>query len=267
MKAYYVSNSSRLARGFILSVTAALFLWLTSCITMRDVVYFQGQDTVSTAFRPPAPDEYEIKPDDELFLQVTSLDEPSNGFFPGSGQQVMNLGAAQPAGSILISYRVDKNGYLDLPVVGRIKAGGRTLGEVAGTIRESLENILNQPLVSLKLVNWYVSVLGEVRNPGHFSYTQPRISIFDAVGMAGDITDYGNRREVMLTRNEAGINRLITLDLTNPGILASQYYYIRPGDILYVKPSRKKFWSLQQIPFSVLLSTLTTSLFIYSVFK
>lgn len=246
---------------------AALFLWLTGCVTMRDVVYFQGQDTIATVFRSSAPEAYEIKPDDELFLMVTSLDEPSQGVFSGSAQQMMNMGAAQPFGASLISYKVDNDGYLDLPVVGRVKAGGRTLSDVAESICGSLGNILNQPVVSLKLVNRYVSVLGEVRNPGHFPYTKSRITILDAISLAGDITDYGNRREIILTRSEGDTNRLITLDLTNPGILSSEYYYIRPNDIIYVKPSRKKFWSMQQIPFSVLLSTITTSLFIYSVFK
>lgn len=259
--------SSRLSSGFMLVSMGALFLWFSSCVTMRDVVYFQGQDTISAVFRTAAPDEYEIKPDDELYLQVTSLDEPAQGVFSGNAQQMMNMGAAQPFGASLIAYRVDKDGYLHLPVVGRVKAGGRTAGDVEESIRESLGNILNQPVVSLKLVNRYVSVLGEVRNPGHFPYTQSRITLLDALGLAGDITDYGNRREIILTRNERGTNQLITLDLTKPDILASEYFYIRPNDIIYVKPSKKKFWSLQQVPFSVLLSAITTSLVFYSVFK
>ena len=84
MMLLHVRNPLRLPSGWILAGSSILLLWSTSCLTMRDVVYFQGQDTLSAVFQPAVPDEYEIKPDDELFLQVTSLDEPAQGVFSGN---------------------------------------------------------------------------------------------------------------------------------------------------------------------------------------
>ena len=119
-----------------------------------------------------------------------------------------------PYGASLMSYSIDKDGYLLLPVIGNIFVKDKTLSQVSIILRDSLNHVLNQPIVSVKLVNRYVSVLGEVRNPGHFPYSQEKLSIFDAIGLAGDITDYGNRNKVILVRNENGENIRINLDLT-----------------------------------------------------
>jgi polysaccharide export outer membrane protein len=119
----------------------------------------------------------------------------------------------------------------------------------------------------VKLVNRYVSVLGEVKNPGHFSYSQDKFNIYDAIGLAGDITDYGNRTKVILVRNENGENLRINIDLTKSEILTSDYFFMRPNDIIYVVPLRKKFWGFNQFPFSLLLSAITTGLLIYTIVK
>jgi len=111
-----------------------------------------------------------------------------------------------------------------------------------------------------------VSVLGEVRNPGHFSYAQEKINIYNALSLAGDVTTYGDRNDVLLVRNENGRNLSIRIDLSSDKILASDYYYLRPNDIIYVKPMRKKFWGLDTFPWSALLSTISTVILIYTVF-
>jgi polysaccharide export outer membrane protein len=152
-------------------------------------------------------------------------------------------------------------------VIGNIFVKGKTLPEVSITIKDSLYHILNQPIVTVKLVNRYISVLGDVRSPGHYSFSQEKLSIYDAIGYAGDITDYGDRNHVILVRNENGQNIRANLDLTKSDILASDYYYLRPNDIVYVKPLRNKFWGMRQFPFSLIFSTITTGLLIYNIFK
>jgi polysaccharide export outer membrane protein len=138
---------------------------------------------------------------------------------------------------------------------------------VSTILKDSLSHILNQPVVTVKLVNRYVSVLGEVKNPGHFPYSQDKLTIYDALGLAGDITDYGNRNKVILIRNINGENIRINVDITKSDILISDYYNLRPNDIVYVKPLRNKFWGMRQFPFEILFSTLTTALLFYSIFK
>jgi polysaccharide export outer membrane protein len=208
--------------------------------------------------------DYRLKPNDELYIQINSLDEGAANVFSNVTERLSNL---EPFGASLLSYPVDKDGFLLLPVVGNILVKDKTLSEVSLILKDSLKNILNQPAVSVKLVNRYVSVLGEVKNPGHFSYAQEKLSIYNAIALAGDITDYGNRNNVILLRNENKENLRINLDLTKSDILTSGYYYLRPNDIVYVKPLRNKFWGMRQFPFSIIFSTVTTGLLIYNIFK
>lgn len=234
---------------------------------MHDVEYFQGHDTLTTVFQSAGPYEYLLKPGDELNIYISSMDESSYGGNSGNVYLSGNSGNSALSRVSLLSCRVDKLGDVQMPLVGPVSVAGKSLNEVGSDIRGSLEKILNQPVVSVNLANHFISVLGEVRNPGNFPYQQSNITVLDAIGLAGDLTDFGDRHKITLTRNIEGENRLVTLDLTNPEILSSEYYYLLPNDIIYIKPSGKKFWSFQQMPYSVLLSTITTALFIFSVLK
>lgn len=241
---------------------------LSSCVTQRKVEYLQDNDSYVKPFIEPEFADYRLKSNDELYIQINSLDEAaSNVFSTTSSQLSINSGSMQPYGASLVSYSIDKEGYLLLPVVGKVLVKDKTLSEVNIILRDSLNHILNQPIVSVKLVNRYVSVLGEVNKPGHFPYSQDKLTIYDALGLAGDIADYGNRNDVILIRNENGQNIRINLNITKSEILTSSYYYIRPNDIVYVKPLRKKFWGMRQFPFSIILSTITTGLLIYNYIK
>jgi polysaccharide export outer membrane protein len=211
--------------------------------------------------------DYRLKPNDELYIQITSLDEAAANVFSTGKEQTYYVGTMQPYGASLMSYSIDKDGYLLLPVIGKVLVKDKTLAEVSVILKDSLNHILNQPIVTIKLVNRYVSVLGEVKNPGHFSYSQDKLTIYDALGLAGDITDYGNRNKVILIRNANGENIRINVDITKSDILVSDYYNLRPNDIVYVKPLRNKFWGMRQFPFEILFSGLTTALLIHSVFK
>jgi len=243
-------------------------LFLTSCVTQRDVEYLQDETKTIKEFNEVRLPDYKLKPDDELYIQISSLDDPTSNIFSVAGtQQAMNVATIQPYGASLIAYIVDKEGFLTLPVIGRISVQDKTLAEVSENITKMLSNILSQPMVTLKLVNRYVSVLGEVIRPGHYSYAQDRLTIFDAIGLAGDITDFGNRDEVILTRNENGKNIRIPVNLSLSEVLSSEYYYVRPNDIIYVKPMPKKFWNLRQFPYALVISSITTAILIYSVIQ
>jgi polysaccharide export outer membrane protein len=234
-----------------------------SCVTQREVEYMQDPDTDIKVFNLPEFQDYRLKPTDELYIQIKSLDEGAANFFSNSaGQQNSNMGALDPH---LLSYTIDKEGFLLLPVVGNIEVHGRTLSEVSHMLTDSLQNVLNQPVVTVKLINSYVSVLGEVGKPGHYQYSQEKLSVYDALGLAGDITEYGNRDNVILVRNENGENMRANINLTHSDILSSEYYYLRPNDILYVKPLRNKFWGMRQFPWSVFFAAITTGLLIYEI--
>jgi polysaccharide export outer membrane protein len=239
---------------------------ISSCITQRNVEYMQDKNKTSKAFKEAEVPDYKLKSNDELYIQINSLDNAAvNMFSEASSQQQM--GAMSPYGASLLSYAISKDGYIQLPFIGKIFVLDKTTAQVGVMIKDSLANVLNQPAVTVKLVNRYVSVLGEVRSPGHYTYAQDKLTIYNALGLAGDITEYGNRKHVILTRDENGKNIRVNLDLTRSDILSSGYYYMRPNDLVYVKPLRKKFWAMREFPYSVVLSTITTTLLIYTIVR
>lgn len=248
----------------------SIVLLFSSCVSQRNVEYLRDKSKQSgdvKAFYDAKVPDYKLKPKDELFIQIKSLDDPSTNVFQQLGvQETGSMSFIQPYGASLMSYSIDKNGFIQLPVLGNIQVENKSVPEVSAILQDSLENILSQPTVTVKLVNRFVSVLGEVQRPGHFSYSQEKLTVFDALGLAGDITEYGDRNDVILTRNENNRNLRINIDLTSSELMTSEYYYIRPNDMVYVKPMRKKFWGMRQFPFQILLSTLSTGILFYTVF-
>jgi len=253
-------------------VILCLSLLFSSCVSQRNVEYIRDttkRNADITTFRDANISDYRLKPNDELFIQIRSLDDPTTNVFQQLGiqQNGSTSGYIQPYGASLMSYMIDKAGYVQLPVLGNIQVENKTITEVSTILQDSLNHILSKPTVTVKLVNRFVSVLGEVQRPGHFSYSQEKLTIFDALGLAGDITEYGDRNDVILTRNEDGKNLRINIDLTSSKLLTSEYYYLRPNDLVYVKPMRKKFWGMRQFPFQILLSSISTAVLLYTVFK
>jgi polysaccharide biosynthesis/export protein len=254
---------------FVLSLIVLITLigLLTSCVTQKNLEYMQDKNKDIRKFYEAEIPEYRLKPNDELYIQISSLDEGAATMFSSSKELAYNVGTIQPYGASLLSHSVDAEGFLSLPVIGRIQVNEKTLSEVREILKDSLNHVLNQPVVSVKLVNRYVSVLGEVRNPGHFAIAQEKFSIYDAIALAGDITVFGNRNQVTLVRNENGQNIRVNVDLNRSDILESGYYNLRPNDVIYVKPLRKRFWGFDQFPFAIILSTITTAILIYTVVK
>lgn len=244
-------------------VVSSLLVFTYSCVSQRNVEYLQDRSKEPISYYDADISDYKLKPNDELYIQINSLDEDAANIFFTRNSYTQN-GISSPFGASLLSYDIDIDGYIQLPYIGKIHVENKTTDEVVSQIKDSLINVLNQPSVTVKLVNRYVSVLGEVRAPGHFAYSQDRMTIFNAIGLAGDITEYGNRKEVVLTRNEDDKNTRVLIDLTDPSIMASEYYYIRPNDMIYIKPMRKKIWGMNQFPFTLIFSTITTTLLIIS---
>lgn len=266
LKEFRLVNS--LFRIWTLMTVVTFLGLLSSCVSQREVEYLQDKDRRIKSFNEAPVLDYKLKPDDELYIQINSLDEAAANVFSGSGNQSSSVSMGlSPYGASLVSYSIDKKGYVILPIIGNILVKDKTILQVTEILKDSLSSILNQPIVSVKLVNRYISVLGEVRTPGHFAYSQEKLTIYDALGFAGDITEYGNRSSVILARNEDGKNLRINLNLTKSDILASNYYYLRPNDIVYVKPMRKKFWGMREFPFQIILTTVSTALLFYTVVK
>jgi polysaccharide export outer membrane protein len=208
------------------------FILATSCVSKKDMVYFQNEETIQNeVLRNYAP---KIQMDDIISIFVSAQDTeaaaPFNLFQGGS-----QINANKP-----ITYLVDTQGEISFPIVGQLKVAGLTTNELRTYLKGKLEGYLKNPVVTIRLENFRVSVLGEVKNPGAFNVVSERISIPEAIALAGDLTIQGKRKNVLLIRNINGAIEKIRLDLTNESLFASPYYYLAQNDILYIEPNKAK---------------------------
>ena len=252
-------------RGKLFFRISLIILFFSSCVTQKRTVYLQTKEHFSKEFLNFSSKDYTLRPNDMLFIQISSLDDIQSTLSSNSASQSMS--ASTPYSASLNSYTVNKEGIIELPVIGKLIVKDKTIGEVTLMIKESLKNVLNQPVVSVRLISSYVSILGEVRSPGRFNYTENKISIFEALSMAGDITDYGDRKAIILIRNESGKTIRTELNLTQPEIITSEYYFIQPNDVIYVKPMKGKFWGFREFPFSTILASVSTTILAISFLR
>ena len=247
-----------------------IIILITSCIPQKRMVYLQDknpEDTLTKFFREKGP-EYKIQPGDNLYIKVHSLDEKTFAFFNNTGSQTQGGSYLNNDISVYLnSYNVNDLGFVDFPFVGEIKVQNLTIDETKNLIQEIINKYLIETTITVKLVNYKITMVGEVRKPGEYSIYQNNINIFEAISMAGDLTDYANRNEVSLvrqTKNGAVIKRI---DLTDNMILESDYYYLMPNDILYIKPLKGKQFTFANFPYALIFSAISTTLLLINYFK
>lgn len=200
-----------------------------------------------------------ISPDDEIYIRITSSDEQANTLT--NSQTSTN----EP---YLLSYSVDKQGYVLLPLVGKLKFGGLTLEEATDTLETLFTQYLYLPSVYMKIINKKITILGEVNNPGVYSFYNKNISILQAIGYANDITTYGNRKRVMVLRENGNEVTKKYMDLTSDSLISSEYYYVQPDDIIFVQPLGRKKWGLNNtVPINMALGLVSTTLLILTYSK
>ncbi len=233
-----------------------VILLISSCVSNRRAVYTQVRPTEGDTTRSFIPyDRYDdfIKPGDELYIRVSSFDEESNFFTQERDQYYMGM-----SDITLVSYTVRENGFLNLPYAAEVMLEGLTLVAASAKLEEVLSGYLNQPSVFVKFVNKNITVLGEVARPGRYTFSEKNINIFQALGMAGDITYYGNRKRVMIIREENEIISRNYIDLTKSSLYGSYYYFLKPNDIVYVQPLQRRRWGFRDFPFDLVLASATT---------
>lgn len=222
---------------FILLISVSVSLVLTSCNTAKKVPYFDNiSDSLNTASRVPHGTyvEHKIAPNDILQVNIQTIDLSTHRMF-SQESATETVGSQQTTG-----YLVDEQGYIELPLVGRVKVEGLTTTEAKKVIRDKASISYKEPVVNVRFANFYVTVLGEVAQPGRYIVTNEKVSIIDAIGMAGDLTIFGRRENIMLIREEDGEKVFVRYNMNNTEFLNSPYYYLNSGDVLYVEPNKAK---------------------------
>lgn len=223
-------------------------MFLSSCGSSKQVVYFQDLKLGESEVRLPEVQAITVQPEDKISIIVNSRDPQLTDLFnlPYVTRQLgqsLRTNYSTTTNSGISGYTVDANGEIDFPVLGKIYVMGKKREEIASYIKNELirENLVKDPVVTVEFMNLCISVLGEVNTPGRFSIDRDRLTVLDALSMAGDLTIYGNRNKVMVLRQEDGVQRVYGIDLTSgEHVYTSPAYYLQQNDVVYVEPNAVK---------------------------
>lgn len=217
-------------------------LLLTSCASRKKLVYFQNIADVSLN----ADVKYEptIKPDDQLMIIISAPD--SEAAIPFNLPAVSVMGANNTPLDLaqsqlqFQSYLVDKEGYIQLPVIGAYKIGGISRETAISKLVETLKKYIKNPIVNIRIMNYKISVLGEVLTPGSFPIASERITLPEALAKAGDLTIYGDREKILVIREVDGKRTHNFVDITKADFINSPFYYLTQNDLVYIEPNKTK---------------------------
>ena len=217
-----------------------LIAFLASCSAPKEVLYLQD---IASIKEENIDKNYEviIHKDDLLAILVNSKD-PELALPFNMPVVTYQIGAQTTAQQRLLGYLVDQNGDIDFPILGKIHVEGLTRMQVTELIKQKLmsEDLIKDPIVTVQFLNFKVSVMGEVTRPGTFDISGDRITLLEALSMAGDLTIYGRRDRVAVIREKDGKRRILYHDLRSSDIFQSPCYYLQQNDIVYVEPNKAK---------------------------
>lgn len=216
-------------------------LLASACRPGRDLVYFSDLKQTVTYLAPADnTNEPRIQPNDLLSISLSSLNQESNVLF-NSGV-LMPAGSGSAAGGVMKindGYLVDKNGEINFPVMGKVALGGLTKKEATERMTVQFTKYVKNPIVNILFLNFKVTVIGEVNHPSTFTVPSERINILEALGLAGDMTAFGRRDNLLILRDKNGARSTIRINLNNKEVLNSPYFYLQQNDILYVEPHNR----------------------------
>ena len=253
MKIYSFINTK-----FMVIILLFIFTF-SSCITNRDLEYIRSNKEIKKA--KANKQDYRLQQGDLISVQISTTTQQQHDFFNKENTSNSQLMIQNP---YLYGYIINEEGNLDLPSFGKVKAAGFTLRELENVIKNIAVSYFESPVIKLNIINFEITILGEVNNPGTFKIVDPEVNILYALSLSGDMTQFGNRRKVKVIRNENELNRVFYVDLTKKGVLNNSDFMLQPHDIIYVAPLNKKFYAFNNITnvVSMALSAVTLYLLI-----
>jgi polysaccharide biosynthesis/export protein len=252
-------------RLIILSIITTALL-VSSCVTNKKLTYLQYEEGAREEFIAITPATYIIQPYDNLYIRVVTPDPKLADMFNtisaiGSTLNVNELSAD------MLSYTVDDDGAIELPYAGRFMVAGKTLKMVKTELDDALKSYIADAVVTVKLVNNYVSIIGEVQRPGKYPIYKERLNIFQAIAMASDLGTFSDRQKIQLIRQTPDGNVIKEFSLKERSIIGSQFFYVMPNDVIYAPPMKGKFFKMDSFPYALILSTITTFILLWNVIE
>lgn len=251
----------------ITALAAIVIFSMSACNSAKQVAYFQNvPDTTgielkvtNTPFEEPV-----IHSGDILNIEVTTIDATIGGI------TTSNQGKPGDADQEIQGFAVDKNGYVEVPIFGRLKVEGLTTSEAKEVVRKSALKYYKDPIVNVRIANYVISIIGAVKRPGRYIVNTEKINIIDALALAGDLEITGKRYNVMVIREENGQSTFTRINLNSTDVFQSEYFYMQSGDKIYVEPLKTfaRAGTRDQTGdryFSLFLSVISVGIAVYSI--
>lgn len=244
----------------------ALLMPLSSCYFNNRLVYLQDKNysEFSPTLVKSKKSVYRLQPSDILSVQIKSSTETeaSNTIFNVATREGGMF--TNPGSLFLEGYTIDLNGKINLPIIGEVLVKDLTVEEVQKIVQVHANKYLNKSTVIVKLTSFKVTVLGEVKNPGYLYVFNNQVNVLETLGLAGDLTPFANRKNIKLIRQVPEGSQVVLLDLTDPRLLSSEYFYLMPNDVLYVEPLKARSKKANLEVLGVVFAGLTTLVLVLS---
>ncbi len=212
-------------------------LLLISCASRKDIVYMQNVDSISSSdeFKNHEP----VLQNDDLLSIIVSADQPELTI-PFNMPQIQGNYQINENQNGIKTYLIDAYGYIEFPVIGKIKLAGLTRNEAINTLKNQIKVYITNPTINLRILNYKISVLGEVLKPGIYNFTSERITLLEALSDAGDLTIYGKRNNILLIRESDGKKTYNRVDITKADFINTPFYYLSQNDVILVEPNKTR---------------------------
>ena len=259
-----------------IGLVAVLFtLAFASCVPQKKMLYLKDMqvvaENISKEYVNDRTVDYKLQPGDNLYIRfLNTIDQTSAAALAGDfGARTTQL--TSDASIYLQSYTLDEEGCIELPLTGKINLKNMTVDQAKEKMQTEINKFVNQTTLIVKLSNFNLTVLGEVTRPGMYKVYQSQINLFEAIALAGNMTNFAKNDEVKIVRQTDNGSEIVTVDMGQADLLSSSYYYLKPNDIIYVEPLKMKQWGFTTFPYSTVLSVvslaLTTVTLIFSLKK
>jgi polysaccharide biosynthesis/export protein len=234
------------------AILLLLSVFIVSCVPVEKLSYFNDINDLEEPGVNPRTQKV-ITSFDKLYIKVLSIDPQTSMIFNTSDE--IRYGSE---GAGVVGYLVDETGNINFPFVGNINVGGMTTAKAAEKIQKALNDYVSNTSITVKYVDNQVTVLGEVQRQGVFTFSQDKLNIYEALGLGGGITRYGNRKNIILIRNEGDKIMHHRLNLSDSKISQKDTYYVVSNDVIVVEPLKAISSSYQNITYTTILSSITT---------
>ncbi len=241
---------------------------LSGCQNSRNIVYFKNLDvTENDKVFLNQNEPYRIKTNDILYVRVLSTSKEVSELYNNNPTLGITTTLNSEADQYVNSFSVDKDGNIVLPVLGKLHVAGLTMDESYEIIQDQANEFLINATVIVRLMNYKATVLGEVKRPGVYSIYNNQVTVMEVIGRAGDITEFGDKKNILVIRPTEEGSKTYAINLTDKSALTNPGYYLMPNDVIYIKPANGKAFRTNLPLWSLILSSVTTIIVLLQYFK